>query len=95
MSDSKEIAKITFNNSKPTALKLKQLHNWVVWQFPKQVAQGFCGAVHPPLEKHGWLPAVIYPEKREAHIHSHLSDQFITPESAAEHCLLNGRSPDK
>jgi hypothetical protein len=62
-----------------------------VWQFPKKTktANGFCGAVHPPLEKHGWLPAIVRPEKNEAQVHGNLPETFATPELAADYFLAN------
>ncbi|MCP4417358.1 MAG: hypothetical protein GY805_12105 [Chloroflexi bacterium] len=86
------IANIQFNNSKPTIVNQKRLHNWVVWQYPKKIAAGMCGAVHPPSENFGWLPAVIYPDKKEVQIHGHVTESFATPKLAAEYCLANGRS---
>lgn len=85
--DKKEIARLKFNRAKPTKYNLELLHNWVVWQFPKKAANGYMGAVHPPLEKHGWLPAIIRPEKKEVKIHGHLSETFATPELAIDYFL--------
>ncbi|MCA9916616.1 MAG: hypothetical protein KC445_01630 [Anaerolineales bacterium] len=81
----KEIAKLEFHVAKPTHIDLNLLQDWVVWQFPKQCGKGYCGAVHPPIEKHGWLPAIIKPEKNEAKIHGHLPERFETPELAADY----------
>ena len=85
--EKKEVAQVKFDSKKPTMLNLKLLRDWVIWQFPKKTAKGFCGGVHPPLEKFGWIPAVVYPEKNEAQVHGHLSKTFETPELAAEYCL--------
>jgi hypothetical protein len=90
--DKKEIAQLKLNNTKPTTLNLKLLKEWVVWQFPKKFANGFCGAVHPPLEDHGWFPAVIRPEKNEVQVHGHVPETFATPEQAAEHVATNHNS---
>lgn len=85
--EKKETANLKLHGTKPTTLNLEQLHDWVVWQFPKKCipGKGFCGAVHPPLEKHGWFPAVINPDKQEAQIHGHLPKPYATPELAAEY----------
>lgn len=90
--EKKEIAKLKFNVAKPTSFSLKLLHDWVVWQFPKKHAKGYCGAVHPPLEKHGWFPAIIQPDKGEAQIHGHLPEAFETPELAADYFATNGKN---
>jgi hypothetical protein len=90
--DKKEIAQLRFSSTRPTTLSLKLLQEWVVWQFPKKVISGFCGAVHPPLEKHGWFPAIILPEKNEAQIHGHVADTFDTPELAADYLLANDKN---
>lgn len=92
-----KIEGITFklNNSKPTMISHKQLRSWVVWQYPKKVAGGYCGAVHPPTAHFGWLPAVIYRNKKEVQIYGHLPEPFDSPESAADYCMVNGRSSNK
>lgn len=88
----KEIANLKLHTAKPTNLNLKLLRDWVVWQFPKMCAKGYCGAVHPPLEKNGWLPAIIYPEKNEAQVHGHLTETFDTPELAADYFVINNKN---
>jgi hypothetical protein len=93
--DKKEIAQLKLNNTKPTTLNLKLLQEWVVWQFPKKTANGFCGAVHPSLEGHGWLPAIIRPEKSEAQVHGHVPETFATPELAADYFVTNNKSKNK
>ena len=65
------------------------MQEWVIWQFPKKIAHGFCGAVHPPLQKHGWFPALIHPEKNEIQIHGHLANSFDTPELAADYLIAD------
>jgi hypothetical protein len=83
--EKKEIAKLKLHAAKPTNFSFKLLQEWVVWQFPKRCGKGYCGAVHPPLETHGWLPAIIHPEKNEAQVHGHLTETFETPELAADY----------
>ncbi len=83
--EKKELAQLKLNSSKPTTVNLRLLHEWVVWQFPKKTANGFCGAVHPPLEQHGWFPAVIRPERNEAQVYGHVPEAFASPELAAEY----------
>lgn len=69
----------------------KQLDDWVTWQYPKKVADGLCGAVHPPSPNFGWFPAVIYRDKNELLVYGNVPETFDSPESAAEFCLANGR----
>ena len=90
-----EGSQIKLNSSKPTTVNQKQLTNWVVWQYPKKIAGGYCGAVHPPTAASGWLPAVIYRNKKEVQVHGHVTEPFDSPESAADYCLANGRSSNK
>ena len=90
--EKKEIAHLKINGNKPTVVSLNLLQEWVIWQYPKKAAKGFCGAVHPPLQKHGWLPAIIHPDKNEAHVHGHLEKIFETPEMAADYISANGKN---
>ncbi len=83
---------VKLSSTKPTMISQKRLVNWVVWQYPKKVADGLCGAVHPPSASFGWLPAIIYLDKKEVQVHGHVPEPFDSPESAAKHCLANGRS---
>lgn len=88
--DKIEIAQIKMHGTKPTPLSQKHLYDWVIWQFPKKTANGYFGAVHPPLKKHGWLPAIIHPDKNEVQVYGHLNETFETPELAIEFFATNG-----
>lgn len=61
---------------------------------PKKADSGFIGAVHPPIEKHGWIPATIQIEKQVAFVYGHLSETFASPELAADYLSVNGRTPE-
>ncbi len=91
--EKKQIAQLKLHTVKPTTFNIKLMPDWVVWQFPQKCAKekGYCGAVHPPLAKHGWFPAIIYPGKNEAQIHGHLPETFETPELAANHFSPNSK----
>ena len=89
--EKKEIAQLKLDATKPTTFNLKLLRDWVIWQFPKKRVSGYFGAVHPPLAKHGWLPAVIHLDKNEAQIHGHVSETFDTPELAADYLTANNK----
>jgi hypothetical protein len=74
---------IKFNNDQPTKLDFYQLYTWTIWQYPRKIKEGLCGAVHPPLPEHGWFPAVIQRKEKKIQVHAHLDKEFETPESAA------------
>lgn len=69
---------------KPTKLTFDDLYTWTIWQFPSKVQGGAYGAVHPPIAKHGWLPAVIRAKDKKVQVHAHLDETFATPEAAAK-----------
>ncbi|WP_420630984.1 hypothetical protein [Candidatus Leptofilum sp.] len=95
--EKKEIAELKLHVAKPTIFKIGLLHEWVVWQFPKKhpTATGFCGAVHPPLEKYGWFPAIVQPDKNEVHIYGHIPEPFESPEQAADFFVATKNSVAK
>ncbi|MCB8991451.1 MAG: hypothetical protein H6664_06100 [Ardenticatenaceae bacterium] len=76
------IADIAFHTSKPTPLPLKQLYNWIIWQFPQPKEGGLCSVVHPPLSDHSWLPAIIHSKEKRILVYAHLDTSFKTPEEA-------------
>jgi hypothetical protein len=83
--NSKAIDSVKFDAAGPTELSFTALYTWVIWQFPRQQKSGLCGAVHPPIPDYGWLPAIIYPQKKELAIYAHLDETFATPEEAADY----------
>ena len=78
------IDEIPFSQDKPTELTFQELHTWVIWQFPRNHGKVLHGAVHPPLARHGWLPAIIEPQLKRVPVYAHLETRFATPEAAAE-----------
>jgi hypothetical protein len=83
--NSKAIDSVKFDAAGPTELSFTALYTWVIWQFPRQQKSGLCGAVHPPIPDYGWLPAIIYPQKKQLAIYAHLDETFATPEEAADY----------
>ena len=83
--NSKAIDSLKFDATQPTELSFNTLYTWVIWQFPRKQKNGLCGAVHPPIPSYGWLPAVIYPQKKQLAIYAHLDKTFDTPEGAADY----------
>lgn len=68
----------------PTELPFADLHTWVIWQYPRQIGKGLCGAVRPPVAEHGWLPAVIRLKEKAVQIHGHINQSFDSPNAAAD-----------
>lgn len=78
-----QIGHLFFNYDKPTEHTFIELYSWVIWQFPRANGQGLCGAVRPPIQGYGWLPALIFPSQQQAVIHAHKPYSYETPEEAA------------
>lgn len=70
-------------NDRPTVVSFDDVHDWVIWQFPRLKRGWLCGAVHPPAQEYGWLPASVHPEKERLRIHAHATVPFTSPEDAA------------
>ena len=87
--NSKAIDSVKFSTNSPTEVLFSDLYTWVIWQFPRRQKNGLCGAVHPPIPNHGWLPATINPQKKQLIIHAHLDELFSTPEEAADYLHNN------
>jgi hypothetical protein len=85
------VAGIALSNEKPTRLSYEELYTWVIWQFPRPQNGGLCGAVHPPLPRHGWIPAIIFTSKKYLEIYAHWNKQFSTPEAAADYFQLQAK----
>ena len=81
---SHKVANILIRKDRPTEVKYGDLYNWVIWQFPRQMSDGLCGAVHPPLANHTWYPAVIGYQNKKIVIHGHVNQEFSTPNEAAD-----------
>ena len=78
------VAGITFSRKSPTLVSFADLFNWVIWQFPRPLEDGLRGAVRPPIEGHGWYPAVIFPGDERVQVYGHVAEPFDSPEAAAE-----------
>lgn len=85
------VARIDLDTDKPTHLTFKEIYSWVIWQFPRRISGGFCGAVRPPIPHHDWYPALIQQKEKRVQIYAHLNETFATPEAAADHLHQNGR----
>lgn len=80
----KKVDAIMINLDQPTELSFKELHTWVIWQYPRQVDKGLCGAVCPPIAEHGWYPAVIRLKEKAVQVHGHIEKMFDSPNDAAD-----------
>lgn len=77
-------------NDKPTLVSFDDVHDWIIWQFPRLKRGWLCGAVHPPSQEYGWLPAAVHPEKEQLRIHAHAATPFTSPEAAANWLATDG-----
>ena len=80
----KKTGHIMLKKHRPTNLSFEDLHTWTIWQYPRKVPGGLCGAVHPPIPEHGWFPAVINVKEKKVQVHGNLDQPFPTPEEAAK-----------
>ncbi|MFQ5399110.1 MAG: hypothetical protein ACE5E7_05870 [Anaerolineae bacterium] len=85
------IADIKLRTDRPTDVSLRDLYCWTVWQFPRRHSGGLCGAIHPPIAKHGWFPVVIRTKDKRVQIHAHLGQAFPSPEAAAKYLFKRAR----
>ncbi|MGH2535988.1 MAG: hypothetical protein ACRDHL_01175 [Candidatus Promineifilaceae bacterium] len=79
-----QVANLWLRTDQPTEVAQSDLYAWVVWQFPRKKGGSLCGAVHPPIARHTWYPAVIRRHDRRLLIYAHLGRDFHTPSDAAE-----------
>lgn len=84
----KMVGSITLKTQRPTDLKFEDLYTWTIWQFPRKVPGGVCGAVHPPTPEHGWIPAVINIKEKKVQVYANLDQIFTTPEEAANYLKI-------
>ena len=78
------IADLLLRNDRPTEVTADDLYTWVIWQFPRQISGGLCGAVHPPLAGHTWYPVTIGYLDKKIQIHGHIDQEFSSPSEAAD-----------
>lgn len=63
---------------------MPDLHNWVLWQFPKLKGGWLIGAAHPPEPASGWYPVCIQPQKHRIQLFANAIQPFSSPEEAAQ-----------
>jgi hypothetical protein len=80
----KTVGSLKIHLKKPTKLTFNDLKDWVIWQFPRKIGMGLCGAVFSPEPEEGWYPAVIDLKNKVVQVHGHLEQQFGSPNDAAD-----------
>jgi len=80
---SQKVSNIILRKDRPTEVTIDDLFDWVIWQFPRQLSGGLCGAVHPPIAGHTWYPAVIGYLDNKIQIYGHTDHEFDSPDDAA------------
>ncbi len=83
-STGQEVASVNLKTNEPTELKAADLYTWIIWQYPRKLKQGLCGAVRPPLVGHGWYPAEIIQARKTILVHGEVFKPFETPSEAAD-----------
>ena len=79
-----ELASVKLKTNGPTELKVSDLYTWIIWQYPRKLKQGLCGAVKPPLAGQGWYPAEIIQARKTILVHGEVIKPFETPSEAAD-----------
>ncbi len=79
-----QIASLILKTNEPTEFKLSDLYTWIIWQYPRKLKHGLCGAVRPPLARHGWYPAEINKTGKIILVHGEVLKPFKTPAEAAD-----------
>ena len=77
------IAGIDLSRSEPTTLSMKDLHEWVIWQFPGTNARAHHAAVKPSIPGHGWFPAMIDTKRKQVIIYANIDEPLDSPEAAS------------
>lgn len=67
----------------PTELTFSDLHDWVLWQFPRQHGGWLDAAAHPADPEYGWIPARVQPLKQRVLLYANCPERHHSPEDAA------------
>ncbi|MEZ4516734.1 MAG: hypothetical protein R3C44_07810 [Chloroflexota bacterium] len=76
---------VDLHNSEPTILPLKDLRDWVVWQFPRQAAKSHYAAVRPSIPGYGWYPATLDTARKQITVYANIEEALESPEAASRH----------
>ncbi len=78
------ISGLDLSQSEPTTLSLKDLRDWVIWQFPGSNPKAHHAAVRPSIPGHGWYPAVIDTKKMQVTVYANIEESLDSPEAASK-----------
>lgn len=78
-----EISGIDLSLTSPTTISLKDLHEWVIWQFPRRTGKAHYAAVKPSIPDHGWFPAIIDAGRKRVTIYANVGQAVDSPEAAS------------
>ena len=78
------ISGIDLSQSEPTTLEIKDLHEWVIWQFPGTNAREHHAAVKPSVPGHGWYPAVVDTKRLQVTVYGNVEVPLDSPEAASK-----------
>lgn len=84
---SEMVANIRLRIDSPTELTIDEIYDWVIWQYPIEIAGGLCCAVHPPIPNHTWYPAIIGHLDNKIVVHGEIDQDFDLPREAADWLL--------
>lgn len=82
--ESEVVANIRLRIDSPTELTMDEIYEWVIWQFPLEMAGGLCCAIHPPIANHTWYPAIIGHLDNKIVVHGEVNQEFGSPKEAAD-----------
>lgn len=77
------VSGIELSQSEPTPLSVKDLREWVIWQFPRHTAKAHYAAVKPSIEGHGWYPAVVDMGRKRVTVYANVDEALDSPEAAS------------
>jgi hypothetical protein len=77
------VSGIDLSLAEPTTLAMKDLQEWVVWQFPRRAAKAHFAAVKPPIADHGWYPATVDKNHKHVTIYANIETALDSPEAAS------------
>jgi hypothetical protein len=77
------VSGIDLSLSDPTTISLKDLQEWVIWQFPRRMGKVHYAAVKPSVPDHGWFPAVVDAGRKRVTIYANAGQPVDSPEAAS------------
>lgn len=78
------VSGIDLSQSEPTTLSMKDLREWVIWQFPGTNAKAHIAAVKPSIPGHGWYPAIVDTKRLQVTVFGNTGEPLDSPEAASK-----------